>query len=1343
MAQERNHQTPRYNWQHYTKAGAIFVATTATYLLARTTGALDSLWHWGANDGAASDQAGETLQSAVARVVEPVGAEVATIAAQGEHRVNLDLAVTPIVTDQATPSLNVVDWSERELPATELQTPTTIEPSTSNIDQSETDIIDIPSRATSRRLLQTSSDVTVVSPIPDQVIDATKPYQYDLSKVFAGNYTLMTVTLTNGSALPSWLDAQYSLGSYDIPGSADDMEIQDGIAYVAYGSGLQVLNVSNPLNITRLGSYDTPVLPPRSATYVQVQNGLAYVIYGYSGLEVLNISNPSNITRLGSYDTPGGASSVQVQDGVAYVADGDAGLQVLNISNPSNITRLGSYDTPGQASRVQVQDGVAYVADGDAGLQVLNVNNPLNITHLASYDMPDYASDVQVQNGLAYVADGYAGLQVLNVNNPLNITHLASYGSLDYFSYASDVQVENGLVYVVDRSSGLQVINMRQGQLSGTPTAVRVGESYIIRVSACDQSNLVAYEDFQLSIARFPSRVDTSLADRSILPDQTLQINLDSDVLFSDPSSSTLILSTQLFALTITKQLPRTFLQLNPIFLGSYDHNRAPFIVDVQVQNGLAYVADSFLGLQVLDVSNPAAIIQLGSYDTLGQASSVQVQNEMIYVADRDTGLQVLNASNPRNITRLGSYDTPGSVSDVQVQNGVAYVADWDSGLQVLDVTNPSSITRLGSYDTPGSVSDVQVQNGVAYVADWDSGLQVLNVSNPRNIIHLGSYDTPGSASDVRVQNGVAYVADSYSGLQVLNVSNPRNITRLGSYDTPDDAQAVQIQNGLAYVADGISGLQVLDVSNPLNITLLGSYKIPGRTNNVQIQNNIAYVGGIFSGLQVLDLTEWQWNIVPSSAEVGNYRVTITATNELGGTASDSFGLRVEGGPQLNSNITIPQLFAKVGVPFNYFIPQGLLSDPNNDPISFTASLANNSTLPSWLSFNEISATFSGLAQSSNVGNYSLRIIATDNVPGTINAQTTFSLYVDNLPYVNQRVADQVAGVGLPYHFTVPSSTFIDPDNGDILSYSTRQRDGSALPSWLIFNSSSRRYLGTPSASDIGSYNLVLIANDGHNGEAQAEFSLLVENFPQANLNQTLIAPVAGIGQTWSMNLPPNSFTDADDTQLIYQVTRADGTNLPSWLSFNPFSSALLGVPLATDLGVNALRVTASDPHGGSAYRDFNLTVVYFPSIANAIPKPPTARILRPFNFTVPSQTFNDLDSPVLIYNATLSSTQPLPAWLNFDAQNLILSGTPNLGDEGTLNLLIRAQDMSGGSIGAPLDLVIQPNFPPQLTTQVSNQVASVLQPFNFFAPAGIFQDPNGDSLGYSAQLSGGGLPAG
>jgi hypothetical protein len=56
---------------------------------------------------------------------------------------------------------------------------------------------------------------------------------------------------------------------------------------------------------------------------------VANVADGGAGLQILDVSNPAQVKRLGGYDTSGYAHGVQVVGTVAYVADGEACLQIL------------------------------------------------------------------------------------------------------------------------------------------------------------------------------------------------------------------------------------------------------------------------------------------------------------------------------------------------------------------------------------------------------------------------------------------------------------------------------------------------------------------------------------------------------------------------------------------------------------------------------------------------------------------------------------------------------------------------------------------------------------------------------------------------------------------------------------------------------------------------------------------------------------------------------------------------------------------------------------------------------------------------------------------------------
>ena len=96
------------------------------------------------------------------------------------------------------------------------------------------------------------------------------------------------------------------------------------------------------------------------------------------------------------------------------------------------------------------------------------------------------------------------------------------------------------------------------------------------------------------------------------------------------------------------------------------------------------------------------------------------------YVADRYDGLQIIDVSNPVSPTLIGSVDTPGDAREVTVIGNIAYVADWGGGLQIIDVSNSASPTLIGSVDTPGQACAVTVIGDTAYVADGGSGLVIV-----------------------------------------------------------------------------------------------------------------------------------------------------------------------------------------------------------------------------------------------------------------------------------------------------------------------------------------------------------------------------------------------------------------------------------------------------------------------------------------------------------------------------------------------------------------------------------------------------------------------------------------
>jgi uncharacterized protein YdeI (BOF family) len=79
--------------------------------------------------------------------------------------------------------------------------------------------------------------------------------------------------------------------------------------------------------------------------------------------------------------------------------------------------------------------------------------------------------------------------------------------------------------------------------------------------------------------------------------------------------------------------------------------------------------------------------------------------------------------------------------------------------------------------------------------------------------------------------------------------------------------------------------------------------------------------------------------------------------------------------------------------------------------------------------------------------------------------------------------------------YIIPAFTDVDDDT---LTYTAALADDSPLPEWLIFDSNTLTFSGTPASEDISEYSIKISADDGNGGIAYSTFKLtVVENMVQ------------------------------------------------------------------------------------------------------------------------------------------------------------------------------------------------------------------------------------------------------
>ncbi|TAM46397.1 MAG: hypothetical protein EPN55_05425, partial [Gammaproteobacteria bacterium] len=359
---------------------------------------------------------------------------------------------------------------------------------------------------------------------------------------------------------------------------------------------------------------------------------------------------------------------------------------------------------------------------------------------------------------------------------------------------------------------------------------------------------------------------------------------------------------------------------------------------------------------------------------------------------------------------------------------------------------------------------------------------------------------------------------------------------------------------------------------------------------------------------------------IPLQTDVGSLDIQLTATDSMGRSASEAFTLTVNNvnDVPIVANSIIDQTTDEDSQ-FSFTLPTGTFADEDSvvgDTLTLSAALVDGTKLPTWLTFDAATGTFTGTPDNWQVGSYDIRVTATDLAD--TGASDVFSLTVNNVndnPVLANALGDLATDEDAPFSFTAPAGTFDDDDfiHGDSLTLSAALWDGSVLPDWLTFDATTGTFSGTPDNWDVSSYDIRVTATDTGGLSVSDVFTLTVNNVNDAPVVANAIPDqLATEGAAFSYAVAGDTFHD-DDTihgdTLSYTAILADGSDLPSWLSFDantqtftgtaPVDSTLTGtdgddILVDSDTGISGawdIRVSATDTSGVSADDTFTLTL--------------------------------------------------------------------------------------------------------------------------------------------------------
>ena len=326
----------------------------------------------------------------------------------------------------------------------------------------------------------------------------------------------------------------------------------------------------------------------------------------------------------------------------------------------------------------------------------------------------------------------------------------------------------------------------------------------------------------------------------------------------------------------------------------------------------------------------------------------------------------------------------------------------------------------------------------------------------------------------------------------------------------------------------------------------------------------------------------------PTDQTTGALALKLTAKDMGGLATSTTLSLQVNPAYQApTATQTLSSQSVTTGTAWSYSLPATLFSEAvAGDTLKYSATLADGTPLPAWLSFDATKLVFSGTPPSGLSAAVALRVTATDM--GGLSASAALNIVTaapatsgGKTPVVTQTLSSPTIAAGTLWSYALPAALFSESAAGDTLTYKATLANGSPLPSWLTFDPVKLTFSGTPTDQTTGALQLKIIATEQGGLSASAPLNVTVNPAYAAPTASQPLFLMTALGQPLQYTLPPALFYEpiAGDT-LTYSATMADGSALPSWLTFDPVKQSFSGMPPGQVSSALNLKITAKDLGG-------------------------------------------------------------------------------------------------------------------------------------------------------------------
>ena len=668
----------------------------------------------------------------------------------------------------------------------------------------------------------------------------------------------------------------------------------------------------------------------------------------------------------------------------------------------------------------------------------------------------------------------------------------------------------------------------------------------VVVVTATDPGGLSATQDFAVTVPnRGPVAVD-SIRARTVEVGETVVQDVAGH--FSDPDGDSLS-----FAATVSD--PRRLavsVSGDTVSVAALGKGTATVSVTAADTEGLAAALDF-----VVTVPNrPPVAVGAIPADTVRVGESVQLDAPALF--DDPDGDTLVYAAETSDSTVVGAAVEGGTVTIAAVAKGKADVtieATDTEGL-VAAHTFPVIVPNRGPV-VEGTILPRTIEVGDSAVFDL---LPLFSDPDGDPLSYTAASDTLVAGASVQGSTmTITAVAKGETAI-TITASDPEGlaIARDMTATVPNRAP----------VAVGAIPSWTADPGDTVQIDLAPWFSDP--------DGDRLTLSAAGSDSTVVDVAVADGSMTIAAVARGKAGVTVTAADADGLEAVQSLAVTVRNRPPRPVG-TIERQTVEVGDSVGLALPS-FFTDPDGDTLAYEATSFDAAVAR--VSLDGPSLTVAAVAR----GESSVTITATD--PAGLAASRTFGVTVPNRAPLALGRLPVVRVVESGIRRLNPSPHFTDPD-GDTLAFEAASSDPAVAKAWVSRDEVLVR------AVRKGAATVTIVARDGRGLSAEHEFGVQVQASGGSGTGANRAPAVVGRipGQTMEegdfRTLGVGSrFSDPDGDPLRFSVTSSDTAVSRATVSGDTVRLRAAAVGAAT------LAITASDPEGLSATREFTVTVL-------------------------------------------------------------------------------------------------------------------------------------------------------